>query len=368
MKNNDSCCFTFYENSTILESSTQRASGYWWKFNEIWRAYIHPIFVIIAFLSNILNIVILPRTTIQNHLKVYYWPMAVADSSLVILRYLWLFTGPGLYFATNGAVAFYPMTQNIYVCKFITIFANMAKNFSDYTYVLLGIDRFYAVFFPLKARSSVIRSLIGCFTIVLCSACFHFTLTYYIVIIIPNSKVNYDNRDCLPDNTFKTIQVPFYLSYVISSFFFQNILHLTFVVVLNILLIQKLTTSRILRRQLLAHNQLKTQSMKHSASETNATITLLTVSVIHLLANIPNATFWIWLAALNALNPRQKANRTPIWQMVANSARTAQMFSIFDYFSNFLVYFLRIESYRQQLMFLLSYRKNSLTKTTSHTS
>ena len=348
----------FEENSltqNVSEYIPQKVSGFWWKFNEIWRAYVHPFFLIIAFVSNILNIFILPRTSIQKHLKLYYWTMAVADSSIVILTYLWLFTGPGLYFATNGAIAFYPMTFNTYLCKFITIFANITKNYSDYTYVLLALDRLYAIFFPLKSFASLKKSIAGCIIILLISSSYHFTLTYYIVIIIPNSTVNYDNKDCLPDNTFKTIGVQFYLSYVISSFFLQNILHLVIVIIFNFLLIQKLATESARRKSLTAQSQLNLENKrKSSKAEINATVTLLTVSIVHVMANIPNATFWIWLAAMNSLNPAQKANRTPIWQIVANTARTAQLFSILDYFSNFLVYYFRIPSFRKQLHICLS--------------
>ena len=335
-----------------VSKSPTHISGYWWHFNEIWRAYVHPILIILAIISNLLTIIVIPRVDLQKHLKFYYASIAVSDILIILLIFLWLFTGPGLYFATDGEFNFYPLTKNLYICKFVSIFGNIAKNFSDYIYVFLGLDRIFAVFFPFKARASLKKPILYCLIILIVSSLYHFTMTWYYVTIVPNVTVTYENVECMADNTFKVISVSSYLTYMTATSVVQYIIHLIFVTVFNILLIHKLSVENIRRRFLIAQHQLKLEKSKRPKSENKLTIVLLGVSVIHLFANIPNAIFWTWLATMNGVNPSQKANRTPIWQAIANLSRSAQLMSIFDYMFNIIVYYLLIPSFKQELHFL----------------
>ena len=336
----------------ISESLPVKVSGYWWPFNEIWRTYVLPFLIVISIVSNFVTIIVIPRTDLQNNLKIYYVSIAVSNVLIIILIFVWIFTGPGLYYATGGKVHFYLLVKNLYICKFMTIFGNIAKNFSDYIYVFLGLDRIFAVFFPFKARTSMKKPLLYCLIILIVSSLYHFTMTWYYVTIVGNATITYINEECRADDTFKVISVSSYLAYVTATSVVQYIIHLLFVVVFNILLIHKLSVENIRRRILIAQHQLNLEKSKRSKSENTLTIVLLGVSVIHIFANIPNAFFWTWLAAIHGLDPTQKANRTIFWQAIANLARTAQLISIFDYMFNIVVYYLLIPNFKQQLNFL----------------
>ena len=161
----------------------------YFEINNILQKFLLPILIVCGFLSNTISFLIMKRIKISATTK-YMSFLALIDSGVLLIG--------GISFWINSVKYNSSTFISIIACKLIPFLFYSFADYSVYIIVLMTIERFYAVWKPLKAKQMNKKRLfrfnilIGC--LFCCLVNFHFLITHSLVYQ-PNFINNNNNNN-----------------------------------------------------------------------------------------------------------------------------------------------------------------------------
>lgn len=129
----------------------------WGNFHYISISYASPTIVLVAVVENltILSVIFRLKTGIAESARIYYAFIALFNIlNQVFLNLINAWSTIGLQFATRYSFYFSGTNTNIVVCKIIKSIPLVFSILVNWTYVLLNVERVFAIAFPLRAKAS----------------------------------------------------------------------------------------------------------------------------------------------------------------------------------------------------------------------
>ena len=258
----------------------------WDNFHYITISYVVPVCCLVGFVENLAILAALYRmkTGLGESVRVYYAMLAVFNFFYLLTQHLlnaW-FTA-GLKFATQGKFYFSFTNENEWVCKVVKTYYTPFAVLVMWTYVLLNIERVFAIRFPLRAKSifTIRRTLtyvaiIGIIGVLLWIYFMSITTIVYTPMLI--GPIN-----CIADSP-SLVNLIFYdVLFNVAIFTLPPALSL----VLGLMLLYFLKRQESVRSKLLvAHS-----SDRASSGATAGGVVVILMALFHALINLPPGAF-----------------------------------------------------------------------------
>lgn len=265
----------------------------WGCFHYASLAYVVPVNCIIGFCENLTILYVLKqlKTGLSETVRIYYVMLAIFNfSNLLVLHLTNGFITNGLHFATQGTFYLSLPIYNLWFCRIYINLYITVDVLVMWTYVLLNIERVFAIAFPLKAKSyfTVRRNLlyiaiVGVFGVVLMCYCASVQdIGYTLGVLGPVA--------CLPASPSLPNMIFFELITNIGIFTLPPALSLFLGIVLLV----------FIRRQLSARAHLMSggggggssaSASNSSSSATTGGVVVIIMAIVHASINLPAGIF-----------------------------------------------------------------------------
>lgn len=129
----------------------------WGNFHYISISYVLPVICVLAFVENLAILVVLSRLKagIGHSARIYYSLLAAFNFiNVATLHLINSWSTMGLQYATQNSFFFSAVNYIPWVCKIIRSQASGFSVLVSWTYVLLNVERVFAIAFPLRAKST----------------------------------------------------------------------------------------------------------------------------------------------------------------------------------------------------------------------
>ncbi|XP_076437303.1 delta-type opioid receptor-like isoform X2 [Babylonia areolata] len=307
------------------------------KYPEFWAAYYLNkyylnIIAAFGFPGNILSFITILKMKPHSHPSIYVAVLAVSDNFCLAAKIL--FT----------EVTRHDVDVGSYGCKFLYFAGNTTAIYANWLLVLMTVERFMAIWFPLKVGSFCTRRRSGvamvCLLVMvgsLCSAFFVFSTDLW----------RGDDFLCI----FHQDYLPFvsYVWYWVDATFYA-LLPCVLLAMFNTLIIVGIKRAASIQRQLTeADSSSRSKRLFNQATEKirqqrQITIMLVVVCVVFVVLTLPNCIFFIYKPYWNPTpRTRQDAKFRVIEQIV-------YLLSDLSHATNFFVYFFSTKKFRDRFL------------------
>lgn len=257
----------------------------WHYFHYISISYMMPIASLLGLIENITIICVLYRlkSGIGQTVKTYYMLLSIFSiGNIITLHILNIWVSTGLKFLTQKKFYLSILDENIWVCR---VYYNLFIPFAfliDWIYVLLNIERVFAIASPLTAKSKFTQrrnlTYVGFFALLSIPLWIYFMW-----------NTNIENTPMLIGPVLCLSQSPD----VTSTIIFMVVLNVTMSTVPPILtLILGLILLSFIRRQQSVRANLVSASSRSADAPSSAAIAggivVITMAIVHSLINLPN--------------------------------------------------------------------------------
>lgn len=293
--------------------------------------YIFPVFGLFGVVSNIyicyIFLVRYPKRTRQLILLSF---LAVADiNNIIVFGWLWIFPAKGLPYMTGGKYYFFILNQSDFFCTFFRTLQFYTSTVTFAIFLLVCIDRCFAIYFPLKSLQVTDKmTIIGCFVTFV--TCLPISLLYtgFVKSVENESKVycTVSSKDVYL-NTF----LKFYRILVVHS----GVLFVISIIFCNVALIFKLF--------LLSRNKLSVRYINY-IREIRSTITILILSILFLSGSLPNTILYLFLKSIQ--NRGDMINKLQFLYMLSD---LGALFFLWLESTNVMIYMWRMKTFRKYM-------------------
>lgn len=225
---------TMFLNDTINENSTNAEVFIEQKIENVLMKYVLPIVILVGTIGNVLSFVVLLRSRMRST-SVYFYLMVLAAADTMVLyvsafkTWIFLLTGFELLNASNEA------------CKIVFFLLLVSFHLAAWIIVLITLDRFIAVWFPLKATTMCVLSRARAATIILILTVFVYQLHVFWTFELQWHRQTQRMR-CMPTKGHQHFnQLPFNILKVVTYSFLPFLI----IMVLNVAIIVRLRKTPI---------------------------------------------------------------------------------------------------------------------------
>lgn len=284
--------------------------------------------------GNIAALITLAKMRPLSSSLLYMVALAVVDTVALIIKILYLqITTVNIPLLDVG-------------CKLIFLFGTFSMQYSSWILVSMTVERFIAIWFPLKVskwctrqRAIIVMLVIGT---LLMGLNFHYLWTYHEV---EHSFYTY-HCTSFPEYMDFENNVWYYLDGLAYS-----IIPFIVLIVCNIMIIVGIKRSS--RKQRALTNKMdKLQSADKAKQQSQITIMLVTISIVFVLFTMPNCIFFIIQGKINYLATPHSHAIWVLWMQVIFFLSDA------NHAINFYLYFLSGQKFRQKFKSMVCCRKS----------
>lgn len=290
-----------------------------------------PTLFIIGLCGNILTIVILHKNSFQKlSIDVVLTVLAISDTVMIIMQ-------PFNKKFFIRLISFDVRGQSLLSCKLFFWVWRCAKMTSSWFVVLISMERFVAVWFPMRANvinsKSHILILIGC----VYTTIFSFNASWGVFCDVKSGS------HCMPNMPVKEEHRALAANYVIAGTMIYSIIPVTIIFFLNCLTITQLFTQHARRQEM---SSIESQST-NSGQTVKTTAMLLSVSIAFLVLVVP----------ISIVHCISLLSNEPIFQStnpkIVILRETAQIMEQLNHACNFFFYVLTSERFRKEFLFII---------------
>lgn len=327
----------------------QEQPGYM-KINSFLRMYVPPILVVIGTIGNLFSLIILARY--RSKVKTYTYLAVLAAMDILVLYVGLLRIWLSIFFIDIPSIS-------SLLCKSISFLGYVSSDLSVWLIVAVTMERFVAVYFPLRASriftTSRVRLIILGIALVICAANLHVLWT----LDLRHTRQNNSNVTlCKPLPAFQSLMVTIWPWVDAAMYSFIPFVVIT---VFNILLIKRISEARNMRK----HLQQYTVRRKSStcSGNTNAksfenskrlTRMLIAVSFTFLVTTLPVNVFHIVSPVLGPDDKTMELGEYIESFALFSLLRTiAEMLMYLNHSINFFLYCVTGKQFRYQFMQLI---------------
>ncbi|ELU14421.1 hypothetical protein CAPTEDRAFT_207119 [Capitella teleta] len=236
---------------------------------------VSPIILIVGLVGNILTLVVMNRPSHRSSsVSIYLSTLAISDSLVLILDFI------NNWFKMNLDIKLLEMDETF--CKFHRCFFDAVFTTSSWLILAVSIERFIAVWFPLKAKRlcTIKTARITCCVLpLLALACYAHRVPGWHLDKTGRCNTHPKHRN------FQEIYVP-WLSAVLYSYG-----PIVMLIVFNGLIVFRL-------KKMASKRDAMTSNDKSSSQERRITITIVVICVAFILLTLPLALFYIFQFAM----------------------------------------------------------------------
>ena len=322
--------------------------------------YCQSIIIPLSFTSALLTALVIPRRSVKvnNRSRQFYLIIAIADIIQVFFKDLQTgYLGDGLYFLTNGKIFIYFELLGSWACKFFRTTRFALDNFSNYTITVLCIERLIAIWFPLK---SIIYLTNRNTKLIYCAILFPIQLYTIIVTSVVFDRVATPGTrlgmKCIAHPSSGKIGI--YNAVIVQQINYT--VHGLINITMNSLLIYSLFSILKFSNNIFhCTNAFK----KYTSNAIRSSKFLLILSIGQFLIYLPCSITWPIFAYL-AQKPRITEIDDLLYMHVANLAYTFILLTSLTRIWNFACFFLKIDSFRNEILLNLCWTKQCKYKRT----
>lgn len=259
--------------------------------------YVFPEFGVIGLLGNLAIIYGMAKvkSELSPSLRFYYITLAVADF-IDVSYYFGEFFEYGLWFYSGGTLRHLLINSSALSCKISTALMMGGDTVSGFTVVCLGVERFIAVTWPLRAKQILTLRFSVIFETFVCIV-FLLLLDPLLVIVYNLEYVPfYWAPVCIWDLSLAVTPVYMAIEELMPILFTVPAFAITVYLTLKIL---RTTRTRHQLTDATGQSRAETGAMKLSARELSNVVTLIAISVMHLIVYIPYSFFFTVLSVLS---------------------------------------------------------------------
>ncbi|XP_013390936.1 QRFP-like peptide receptor [Lingula anatina] len=232
---------------------------------------------------------------------------------------------------------------SLFSCKVFFWFWRMAKMTSSWFVVIVAIERFIAVWFPLKVRTLCTKrnARIALALDYICIGAFNFAWVWVADNLTPSGTCS---PNYAPSPEFKTVTVGF----IWVGSFVYSVIPTAILLVLTSLIIGRLYSQRRVRRALSITSDKSQSSLKNKDNTNKSTALLLGVAIAFLVLVNPIATAHIVTVITDRKIFETDEPGFQVYREIASLLESA------NYSINFFIYVIWNQQYRQRFLSMVS--------------